>query len=366
MKRILFLLPSLGSGGAERQATTIAILLKKKGYEVEFLVYFAGDFHEKYLLDAGVKVNRHICNGVKRLFYVTRFIQKGRYDVVISFSPTPNFLNCFSAMFRKKWRVVISERSSKRNSMKTRQGRIYGCFYHLADDFVSNSNNARQMWLDVYPQYCDKLKTIYNTVTLGEVNTEYIPRKGGYVNFIIAASIYKTKNPMGLLNAILLMNENERHSIHIDWYGRSEATIGDHDEYDKVVKTIEEKQLSDVIALHDATDDIANRMNESDCVALFSVLEGLPNAICEGMMLGKPIVMSRCSDYNVLVEVGVNGFLCDWNDAESIKKALLKVAELSNEKIQEMGNESRKKAEFLFSQEKVLNQWLSVIENKQV
>jgi glycosyltransferase involved in cell wall biosynthesis len=38
-------------------------------------------------------------------------------------------------------------------------------------------------------------------------------------------------------------------------------------------------------------------MYESDVVALVSKLEGLPNTVCEGMALGKPIIMTRVFRY---------------------------------------------------------------------
>ena len=100
-------------------------------------------------------------------------------------------------------------------------------------------------------------------------------------------------------------------------------------------------------------------MHEADVVALFSELEGLPNAICEGMMLGKPIIMSRVSDYEKLVDDS-NGFLCDWNNPKSIKGALMSAVKLSENELDKMGNSSRLKAHKYFSKETIINQWLEL------
>lgn len=361
MKRILFLLPTLRTGGAERQAVTVGILLKEQGYDVEFLVYFNGDFYESLLEEAGIKVHRRVCNYLKRIVYVTRSIRKGKYDAVISFMPTPNFLNCFAALWGKRWRVIISERSSKESDLVSRSGKIKGWFYRKADVIICNSENSKKMWEKYHPNYRNKLTTIYNTVTLGKITNEYIPNRGGRLNVIVAATISRIKNPMGLIDGITMLSSSERKLLHVDWYGKSEAAIGDHSEYDKVVAAIESKKLNDVITLHDATNDIANKMHEADCVALFSVLEGLPNVICEGMMIGKPIVMSRCSDFKILVEEGVNGFLCDWNNPITIKEALLKMASYTEAEILRMGEASRKKAKNLFEKEKVISLWKDAI-----
>lgn len=361
MKRVLFLIPTLRSGGAERQAVTIAVLLKRHGYDVEFLVYFNGDFYEPMLKEAGIKIHRKVCNYLRRMAYVAYFIHKGHYDTIISFMPTPNFLNCFSAICLKQWRVIISERSSKESDLTSRAGRIKGWFYRMADTIVCNSNNSRLMWYKYHPEYKSKLTTIYNTVTLGEISTRYIPLRNSKLHIIVAATVSQIKNPIGLIEALKQFSEEERRLLHVDWYGKNEAAIGDHSEYDKVVGMISNYQLDEVITLHDATNDIANRMNEADCVALFSRLEGLPNVICEGMMIGKPIIMSRCSDYQILVEEGGNGYLCDWNNPTTIKNALLHMAKKNAEELEKMSLISKRKAKHLFSQDIVIDMWKRVI-----
>ena len=106
MKRILFLSPNLGlnGGGAERQIVNVACGLKQKGYFVEFLCYCEGDFYEDNLKKNDIIVYRKLLsNYIKRLFYVRQFIRKNKYDVVISFLETPNFLNCFSAIGGRNW-----------------------------------------------------------------------------------------------------------------------------------------------------------------------------------------------------------------------------------------------------------------------
>ena len=364
-KSILFLLPSLGSGGAERQAVTIARLLKKTGYEVTFWCYFEDNFYEKILVEDGIKVNRKVCNYLRRIHYTTRFIRKEHFDVVISFMHTPNFLNDFAAMFGKKWRVITSIRINPTEKMfASRTGKINAWFQRYSDAIVCNAEDSANNYAKLQPREKGKLTTIYNTVTLGKIDTTYLPRKNGKTNIVVAATIDHRKNPMGVLSAIELLTPEERQNIHFDWYGRKGGVIGDQSESERVIEEINKKQLGDVISFHDATSDIANRMYEADCVALFSSLEGLPNAICEGMMIGKPIVMSRVSDYWNLVEEDVNGYLCDWDNVDSIRLALSKISKVSDEKLLVMGKASKEKAEKMFSQDAILQKWIDVIEGK--
>ncbi len=359
--KILFIIPRLTSGGAERQSVTLGVKLKELGHDVSFLCYSKGDFFETVLNKAGIPVYRNICNYLKRILFVVRFIHKGHFNVVISFLPTPNFLNCVAAIGGKKWKVITSERSSVEKALLSRRGKLFCYLEKYSDAIVCNSDNARQMWIKHYPHYVGKLYTIYNAVTLPDITGFYTPKNHHRINIVVAATIYKTKNPMGLVNALSMMTKEEQSQIHVDWYGSTEAEIGNHEEYDNVVRNIQEMNLEDVITLHEATRDITNIMYESDFVALFSRLEGLPNAVCEAMMIGKPIIMSRCSDYRVLVEEGINGFLCDWDKPISIKDALLSAAAVPKSDLLQMGVASRQKALSLFNVDSVVSQWLDLM-----
>lgn len=72
--------------------------------------------------------------------------------------------------------------------------------------------------------------------------------------------------------------------------------------------------------------------------------------------------MTHMSDYWNLVEEDVNGYLCDWDNIESIRLALSKLSQASDEKLLAMGKASKEKAEKLFSQEAILQKWIDVIE----
>lgn len=359
--KILFLIDSLGSGGAQRQIVTLSKMLKDIGYNVSVLCYTYANFFAEYLEEADIPIHCvNKSNYIERIFSVRRFIRRGNYDAVISFLDVPNFLNCFAAIGGKSWKVITSERSAKKEVLRSRQGRIFAWFQRFADAIVCNSNNAKEMWIEYYPKYKNKLEVIYNPVILPTISSKYISKRNGKLHIVVAASYQYLKNPIGLIKALILLNENERKKIKVDWYGRIEVTKGDRRAYDDAVSLIEDNNLHDIIQLHKPTNDILNRMNEADVVALFSELEGLPNAICEGMMIGKPIVMSKISDFSVLVDSS-SGFLCDWDSPESIKKVLISAVNLSDVQLAEMGVKSKEKAEKLFSSETIINQWKNLL-----
>ena len=54
MKRILCIIENLGSGGAERQITGLAVMLKQAGYQVEVWYYVKKEFYLSFLSENGV------------------------------------------------------------------------------------------------------------------------------------------------------------------------------------------------------------------------------------------------------------------------------------------------------------------------
>jgi glycosyltransferase involved in cell wall biosynthesis len=361
MKNILFVNNNLGQGGAQRRIITLARLFKQKGYKVEVVCYHDNDFFADLLEKEGIFVHWLITrNYLMRIIKFRQFIRKGNYDVVISLLSVSNFLNCLAAIGEKNWKVIIGESSAKEELFLNLKYKIYYYFYRYADTMVCNSNNAKRMWEQHRPQYKDKLLTIYNPVILHETENNYVVKRDGKLHLVIAASYQYLKNIVDVIRALSLLSNEQRAKIKIDWYGRKEVQIGDTRAADEAMSLIRENHLEEVITLNDEIKDIANRMKEADIIGLFSRVEGLPNTILEGMMIGKPVIMTRISDYDVLIDK-TNGWLCDWDKPESIKVALLSAINTSDEKLLEMGVSSKRKAEELFENEKIINQWINLI-----
>lgn len=366
MKKILFL-GGLTSGGAEHQMVIVATLLKKEGYDVTYFCADNSTFFQRQLEEANIPIIRLHENKIASMLKLNvprttwllyGIFKKGHFDTVISFLSFWNYENCLFAKRNKtKHKAITGLRNNRDSVFLTRKYKRYVKYEKYADIKVCNSENAKRVFAKYFPEHANKLTTIYNIVDLPEIHSNYSIKKDGKVHIIVPASYREVKNPLGLLKALALMDAEERSRVQIDWYGNIK---GGRACYEQMASFIEENGLTGVINLYDATTDIANKINEADVVGLFSSSEGLPNSICEGMMLGKPIVMTRVSDYDVLVDQ-TNGFLCDWDNPQSIKEALLNVSNLSINDLLEKGHYSKKKAETFFSKKVILEQWKQII-----
>lgn len=359
--KLLLLIDNFGSGGAQRQIISLASLLKERGFNVEFLIYDKNDFFKPWVEQLGITIHE-ICleNLLKRLFTVRSHIRKNNYNVVISYMDTPNFLNCFAAIGGHNWKVITNERSCKESIFYNKKNRIYNWFQKWSDILICNSYKAKNMWEFHHPEYKDKLYCIYNPIILPDFNKQYQPLKGNKLHIVVAASFQSLKNSINLAKAVALLNNNQKNKLHIDWYGNRNVSLEGTSVYEKTLEIIQNNNLQSVLELHEPTSDITNKMNQADCVGLFSRLEGLPNTICEGMMLGKVIIMTRVSDYSNLVDES-NGVLCEWDNIESIAEALANLLLLTKTEIAQMGEASYNKAKSLFDKDVIAKQWIKII-----
>lgn len=363
MKRVILFIDNLGSGGAQRQVANIAIILKNAGYEVSVLVYQDMPFYSKILQQNQVPIVL-----IKPKFKLLRILQIGRFlnhsnvDAVISFMETPCFIACLSKLWNKKWKLVTTERSAKLSTFTSKRNRFFNLFERFSDAKVGNSENAINMWIKYYPQYKNKYSVIYNYIDVPDeyVNYEHKYLEDEKLKIVVAASYQELKNPLRVIEAINLLNDEQKQRLELNWYGRAEVVPGDTRIYDETLVLIDKYGLNECVKLHSETSSIYKIMSESDVVGLFSTVEGLPNTICEAMTIGKPVIMTKVSDYDVLVSD--NGFLCDPNSVESISQALLETLSLSADELERMGKKSKEKAKSLFSDDVILKQWIEIIE----
>lgn len=363
MKKIILFIDNLGSGGAQRQVTNIALILKKANYDVSILVYYDIPFYKPILDEAKIPVVLlESKSNLSRILKVRKYINNTNADAVIAFMETPCFIACLSKIFSKGWKLITTERSAKRSTFVSRKNKFYNIFERFSNAKVANSLNAIEMWKKYYPAYSDKYSVIYNHVLIPDeyLNTKHKYLSNGKLKMTVAASYQELKNPLGLIEAVNLLTEKAKSKLEINWYGRIDVSNNNTDIYDKAVEMVKRYGLEEIIHLHDETTEIYRIMSESDVVGLFSRVEGLPNTICEAMAIGRPIIMSEVSDYNVLVSN--NGFLCNPNSVESIKNALANIISLSSNELLKMGNASKDIADKLFSEEVVGSAWMELIE----
>lgn len=358
--KILCVIDSLGSGGAQRQLVNLAIAFKEKGHEVSFLVYHSEPFYYQALDEHRISVVELIePNYFKRLLKMRKAIRAGNYDSVLSFLEAANFIATVSGFPFRTWHLVIGERSANPAILKSFKLRFFRFFHLFTDAVVANSHENIRLVKKANPLLSDeKLHVIYNLIdfeTWQQKSDSYIFRKDGKFNLIVVASHQYLKNLNGLVEAVNLLDDKEKSQLIVNWYGGERQD----DSKTKALEKIEKYSLGDIFNFHEPITDIANKVNEADALGLFSFYEGLPNVVCEAMANAKPIISSNVSDIALLID---KQYFFSLDDVDSITKALSSLLASDQTELNDLGRANYLNALRFFSTEKVINNYLSILE----
>ena len=354
---VLCVINNLIGGGAQRQLIGLAIEFKKRGNKVVFLVYEPTDHFKGFLMTNDIK---YVCiesRGVfDRVLKIRKYIRANKFDAVISFLQTPNFICEVAALPFKKWKLIVGERNANPNIMKSSKSKILRFLHMFADYVVSNSHENIRMVKKLNPILPEKkIRVVYNMVDFEKWSYDdtykYDESK---FKLVIAASHLYSKNLNGVIEAVNLLSSKEKNKLRIEWYGNENID----DSLQRGLAKIESYGLTENISVFPATLDIASKMKAAHCVGLFSFYEGLPNVVCEAMSLGKPVLASAVSDVPFLIE---DTFLCDPKSPKSIAKKISYMISLTSDELFEIGRRNNEKALTMFQKDKIVDTYLELM-----
>lgn len=333
----------------------LAVLLKQAGHDVRLLKYHPLDFFEPFVVAKGVRVDT--LNGLsplKRICAVRAYIRSACPDAVIAFLSTPSLLAELSGLPRRRFKIVVSERSLDiRGPTLSTYRRLV--FHGLADHIVANSYSQADFIRRTAPWLARKTTTILNCVDLEEFSPAECCTADTTVEnrFLVLASLSKWKNPVALVQAFaLLAKRRPELKWSVDWYGNKLFKDGvplPYSAFNETDAAIRGAGLESRFRLRDPRPAAAELYRASDAVILPSFFEGCPNVLCEAFACRLPVLASRVGDIPRLVEESVNGFLFDPRSPEDMCRSIERFCDSTREQRFAMGETNRREAERLFS-----------------
>jgi glycosyltransferase involved in cell wall biosynthesis len=364
--KILCFIDSLQSGGAQKQLVELAIGFKERGHHVTILVYYDFPFFLDLVNNNKLTLCKiHSNNFFIRFFKIRKFIRSGNFNAVLSFLEIPNMIATISGFPFRNWKHIAGERSSSPLILSSKKSFVFR-FLHLFTDFViANSDTNLKMVKKINPFLQNsKLKVIYNLVNVNQTFTNYnssINNNNNKTKIVIAASYRSCKNLDGLLKALILLPDEYKNKLLIEWYGNFEISNDSKKYINSILHDIEIHNLKEVIILKPHVNNILYHFYNSDFVGLFSHFEGFPNSICEAMSLSKPVICSKVSDVGLILKNNVNGFMCDSYNIDSIKFALINAINSTHIDRLKFGIENKKLSQKYFNRTVVLNSYLNYL-----
>jgi len=346
--RVLFVIDCLGSGGAQRQMVSLALGLAQRGYAVEFFVYYPEKDHFTQVVeDAGIQIHTHRKAHRFSLSVIRALrdlIRRGQFDLVLSFLATPNFYNIIAGRsLSERPVIVVSERSSDLHNRIPVLERIARSLYRFADHVIVNYDHQKGVFFRKYPALRSKLSKIYNGYDLAFFAPAETPQDFPHSNLqiLVIASISPHKNGLCLVRALKILRQSFGLAVNVSWVGEQVISAECLSYRQQMEHEISLDGLSDQWCWLGRRNDIVQLAHDHDLLVHPSYVEGLPNAICEALACGCPVIASDTLDHPRLVQENVTGFLFDWRSPEDLARAINSFAQLSVEARTQMGKNAR-------------------------
>lgn len=170
--KIMFLIRSLGPGGAERQLVNLAKGLRTLGHDVAVVTFYPGEWLEKELSDAGVSVwtlrKRGRWDLIRSAVKLIRLVQNARPAILYSYLSTANLLallpKAVCPSLRLVWGIRASNVDFDRYDWFTKLSFQCECLLSkLADLTIANSHAGREYHLSRgFPR--EKMIVIHNGI----------------------------------------------------------------------------------------------------------------------------------------------------------------------------------------------------------
>lgn len=352
---IVFLISSLGGGGAEKIMASLVNNYSSRGVQVTLItlddpkmmpdVYQLNNKVKRITLPLEFSDNifSKLCAHGKRYFRLRNFLYSEKPDVLLSFM-TPNNILAIMATRALHIRCVVSERV---NPLHYSYGRVINTaryfFYRKASCVVAQTPQISQ-WL--------KKKTASSVLTIPNfLDKDKSHLRVQKTNIILAVGRLNRQKGFDLL--ILAFAK-----LSQDFLGWTILIVGEGPEREALNKLIHNLNLHTRVQLCGFIDRPFITFQYASIVVQPSRFEGFPNSVLEAMAYGYSTIATYEAG-GMLIEGEVNGLLIPANDVDALAKALKRMME-SPQLREKLGEEALKVSE-TFSEERIMRLWDKVL-----
>jgi glycosyltransferase involved in cell wall biosynthesis len=303
--KIIFLIRSLYSGGAERQLVVLSKGLSERGHDVVVAIFYSGGPLEKELWNTRVRVRALNKQGRWDVFglmsEVTKVVREERPDILHGYGFDQNLIGTTLMPLFPRMRVVWGLRCSNlpHEDWLTRLGMKLNCWLsRFPDAIIANSHAGRKYHVAVgYP--AEKVVVIPNGIDTEHFHPDLMARgrirsEWGISEHEKLIGLVSRLDPMKdhptFLQAAALLT-NARKDTRFVCVGGGPA------DYRATLQNFAKKLgLEERLLWVDTREDMPDVYNALDIAVSSSYAEGLSNVICEAMACGVPCVVTDVGD----------------------------------------------------------------------
>ena len=366
---ILLVIDHLRGGGAASQMMILARTLNANGYRITIFTYHLGSGpHYDLLCKDGIEVIQCAKGRFKFgiVLALMRLINKTNYCCIISYLTTPNFYAVLAKILSKKnIPVLVSERAAIEANVSLQARLFRAVYFRLCKFVLFNSHDNRKNTEKLYPFIKNKTQTIYNAIDhlsfkIHEQFDETDERK--ILNILVISTPRPAKNALCLAEALRELRDKNKIMPVVQWLGPIDLDDESVRYVDEITAYLTEQSLLDQWDWLGYRDDVKSLLAQSDVLVHPSYFEGLPNAICEALASGLPIIASDVCDHPRLIGNNQDrGMLFDPYDSKSLACSINEFNQLPVKTLNLMRKNALEYAGTYLSLEKFSKDYMNII-----
>lgn len=338
-RKILFVIPSLAGGGAEKVLITLLKRLDRSLFEPSLVVFddrndYRGDMPKDIQVISFQNVQKAGMIGHMRLVIsLAALMRRDRPEVVCSFMEYANHL-CSLA----KW---LSMRSSslfytQHNMMSNnyKPGRLRSrtvvlwimryVLYPTTRKVVCVSRGVMEDYITRWGLPREKAVVIYNPIEIDKIqlmaqmDLDHPWFKGNSSVIIACGRLVPQKNyPLLLRSLSMALKHHPELKL---------VVLGEGELRNELILLAEELGIANSVNFLGFVPNPYQYMIRSKCLVLSSDWEGFGNVLVEAMACGIPVIATRCpSGPEEIITHGINGILVSMKNANELSEALIRM-----------------------------------------
>lgn len=298
--KILQVITSLSTGGAEKLISEITPMLRDKGHQVDVLAFDGADTaFKKALTDKGIKVYSFGkgCNVYNPLFIFRLAKLMKNYDIVHTHNTAPQLFAAIGSVLCSVVLCTTEHTTSNRRRDWKWYAWIDKWMYSRYRKVICISDSTEQNLRDFIKDGSNKISTILNGIDVKRYSQAVPIDKSTITNhperkvIAMVAGFRYQKDQETLIRAF-----NNLPVEYELWL------IGDGERRSIIEQCIKDNKLEDRVLLLGIRSDIPSILKSVDVVAQSSHWEGFGLAAVEGMAAGKPVIASDVDGLAQVVE----------------------------------------------------------------
>ncbi|MCX7548389.1 glycosyltransferase [Xanthomarina sp. F1114] len=308
---IIFIIPSLAAGGAERILSFVAQNLNQDKFNTTLLVT-GFEKNTVYKLDNLNIVYLNKPRVLKAYFSIFKFLKKEKPDVVISSIVHLNMIIASMSPFFKHTKFVAREANvlSVLNKYNTSSSIFYSeklitFSYNLVDCILCQSKDMKADVINYFNIPEEKTALINNPITNNFELKPNTKTKNETIRFISIGRLSKEKGHLRIIEALAELDFDFHYTL-----------IGKGVEKENVFKAIDKAGIQDQVTYIEYTKDVDKHLINSHLFLQGSYVEGFPNVLIESCVVGTPVLAFNApGGLDEIIEVGKNGYIANTKEA---------------------------------------------------